>query len=163
MNLEERINQNDIKVVIKTILSNKIKWDTKDISIQHFPDTHLFYFNKISKINKNTNSSLRLTEGIGFYINEYELLHLLKEWIYSQGYELVSGKSKTLLEWACAYDIDNGKDYKNYVCIINFKEDNNGGGYTGRDLNFENGFMGKTELESILKAIEFILQKKEQK
>lgn len=163
MNLEKKINKNNIKAIIKTIFPNKIKWNAKDISIQYLPDTHLFYFDKISKINKNINSSLKSTEGVGLYINEYELLYLLKEWIYSQGYELVSGKSKTLLDWACIYDIETEEDYENYVCVLNFKEDNNGGGYTGKDLDFEIGFMGKTELESILEAINFILKQKKQK
>jgi len=155
LNLEKQINKKAFKKIIKELFPDKIKWNEEDLSINYFEDTHLFHFDKFLKNNKSALLK-KETEGIGFYVNEYELLHLLKEWIYSQGYEMVSGKSKTLLDWACAYDIDDEEDYDNYICILNFKEDDNGGGYSAKDLNFENGFMGKTELEAILNTIDFI-------
>lgn len=88
------------------------------------------------------------------------MLYKLKEWLCEHGYEAVSGKSKVLVKWGCDYFVENENDYNNYVCILNFRDSENGAGYTGIGLDFEVGFMGKTELKSILQAIEFVLKNK---
>lgn len=91
------------------------------------------------------------------------MLHKLKEWLYKNGYEAISGKSKVLVKWGCDYFVEDENDYNNYVCILNFGEIENGGGYTGINLDFEMGFMGKTELESVLQAVEYVLNQLERK
>lgn len=71
-------------------------------------------------------------------INIYELQHLCKEWAFTQGYELRSGRDIDVKEELC------------YFC--EYKQE--------RQLDYTNGdyFLADNELDSVIKTCEWILK-----
>ena len=69
-------------------------------------------------------------------INIYELMHLMKEWAYKYGHEMVSYHIQDSNEWRCLYA---------HISI---------------DLNIDKrvGFYAETEFEAVTKACEYILE-----
>jgi len=74
--------------------------------------------------------------GLGYEINIYELMHLMKEWTYKYGHEMVSYHIQDSNEWRCLYA---------HISI---------------DLNIDKrvGFYAETEFEAVTKACEYILE-----
>ena len=76
-------------------------------------------------------------------INIYELQHLYKEWAFTQGYELRSGRDIDVKEELC------------YFC--EYKQE--------RQLDYTNGdyFLADNELDSVIKTCEWILKELNEK